>query len=254
MKTRLLGGIAAIVLAILGTVMLVNYVSGADARAAEGTESTSVVVVQKEIAAGTTVSSFGDAVQVKSIPKNLVVDGALADLKSVQDKVSAMKLLPGDQISDLRLSDAATYTGSNPIKVPDTMQQLSFSVSADRVVGGQIKPGDNAALFLSYNQGVEPGTPEIPASKLTLRKALVVSMQAVVQGASDTPAAGSAPAASAAPSTVGPASWVVTVALTPADAIKLVHAAEFGHIWVAKDVSGAVGNSPAPLFKGDVFK
>jgi pilus assembly protein CpaB len=253
-KTRLLGGIAAIVLAILGTVMLVNYVSGADARAAEGTETTSVVVVQKEIAAGTTVSSFGDAVLVKSIPKNLVADGALTDLKSVQDKVAAMKLLPGDQVSNLRLTDAAAYTGSNPIKVPDTMQQLSFSVTADRVVGGQLKPGDNAALFLSYNAGIEPGTSEIPASKLTLRKALVVSMQAAVQGASDTPAAGSTPAPSSAPSTVGPASWVVTVALAPADAIKLVHAAEFGHIWVAKDVSGTVGNSPAPLFKGDVFK
>src|SRR6185312_2460244 len=164
--------------------MLVSYVNGADARAAEGTETTKVVVVQKEIAAGTAVSNFGDAVETKTVPKNMVVEGALADLNSVHDKVAAMKLLPGDQVSGLRLSDAATYKGSNPIEVPETMQELSFSVSADRVVGGQLQPGDSAALFLSYNAGVEPGTPEVPATKMTLRKALVVSMQAAVQASS----------------------------------------------------------------------
>lgn len=254
MKARLLGGIAAIILAIIGTVMLVNYVGSADARAAEGTETTSVVVVQKEIAAGTVVSSFGDAVKVKAVPKNMVADGALTDLKSVQAKVAAMRLLPGDQVSGPRLSEAAVYKGSNPIEVPDTMQQLSFSVTADRAVGGQLSPGDDAALFLSYNAGVEPGTGEVPATKLTLRKAVVVSMQAAVQESSTPPGDGATPTKSAAPSTVGPASWVVTVALNPADAIKLVHAAEFGHIWVAKEVAGVVGDSPAPLFKGDVFK
>jgi len=234
--------------------MLVSYVNGADARAAEGTETTSVVVVQKEIAAGTAVSSFGDAVKLKTVPKNMVADGALTDLKAVQDKVASMTLLPGDQVSGLRLSDAAAYKGSSPIEIPETMQQLSFSVSADRVVGGQLHPGDNAALFLSYNAGVEPGTSEVPATKLTLRKALVVSMQAAVQGSSATTDTGSTPSPAAAPSTVGPATWVVTVALNPADAIKLVHAAEFGHIWVAKDAAGAAIDSPAPLFKGDVFK
>lgn len=258
MKARLLGGIAAIVLAILGTVMLVNYVNGADTRALAGTETTSVVVVQKEIASGTAVSSFGDAVAVKMVPKNMMAAGALSNLKSVQNKVAAMTLLPGDQLSDARLSDAATYKGSNPAKVPDTMQELSFSVTADRVVGGQLQPGDYAALYLSYNQGVTPGTGDIPATKATLRKVLVVSMQAATQGSSSAPASTSTPTSTppptTAPSTVGPASYVVTVALAPADAIKLVHAAEFGHVWVAKEVAGSVGTSPAPMFKGDVFK
>lgn len=254
MKARLLGGIAAVILAIFGTVMLVTYVAGADQRAMAGTRTTNVVIVQKEIASGTLVSKFGEAVQIKQIPTNMVATGALTDLKSVQDKVAAMKLLPGDQISNARLTDAVTYQGSNPVKVPDTMQQLSFSVTADRVVGGQLQPGDYAALYLSYNQGVEPGTSEVPATKNTLRKVLVVTMQAATQGSSSKPASASAPAPTSAPETVGPASYVITVALAPTDAIKLVHAAEFGHIWVAREVSGSVGNSPAPLFKGDVFK
>ncbi len=254
MKARLLGGIAAVILAIFGTVMLVSYVGGADSRAMAGTATADVVVVQKEIAAGTVVSSFGDAVKLKQVPANMVTDGALTDLKGVQEKVAAMKLLPGDQLSTARLMEAATYQGSSPVKVPDTMQQLSFSVTADRVVGGQLQPGDDAALYLSYNQGVEPGTADVPATKGTLRKVLVVSMQAVTQGPANAPVSPSTPAPTIAPNTVGATSYVVSVALQPADAIKLVHAAEFGHVWVAKEVSGAVGTSPAPLFKGDVFK
>ncbi|MCQ9163597.1 RcpC/CpaB family pilus assembly protein [Arthrobacter sp. STN4] len=253
MKARLLGGIAAIVLAILGTVMLVNYVNGADTRALAGTETTSVVVVQKAIASGTAVSSFGDAVAVKMVPKNMMAEGALSDLKSVQNKVAAMNLLPGDQISDARLTDAATYKGSNPANVPNTMQEISFSVTADRVVGGQLQPGDTAALYFSYDESTVVAKPG-PSTKAALRKVLVVGMQAAVQGSSSTPTSASTPAPTTAPSTVGPASYVVTVALAPADAIKLVHAAEFGHVWVAKEAAGTVGASPAPLFKGDVFK
>nr|WP_256127932.1 RcpC/CpaB family pilus assembly protein [Arthrobacter sp. SDTb3-6] len=165
-----------------------------------------------------------------------------------------MELLPGDQVSNARLTDPATYKGSNPAKIPDNLQELSFSVTADRVLGGQLKPGDYAALYLSYNDGTGTGAGNVPATKNSLRKVLVVSMQASGQGSSTSPAPTSTPAPSTAPATVGASSWVVTVALTPADAVKLVHAAEFGHVWVAKEVSGAVGTTPAPLFQGDVFK
>ena len=36
MKTRLLGGIVALVLAIVGTLLLVSYVQGSEARAQQG--------------------------------------------------------------------------------------------------------------------------------------------------------------------------------------------------------------------------
>ena len=257
MKARLLGGIAALLLAIIGTVMLVNYVGGADRRALEGTKSTDVVVVQKAIAAGTPVSAFGDAVKVKQIPANMMSSGAIASLQDVMSKVASTPMLPGDQVTDTRLASEQAYAGTGVVTVPDTMQQLSFTVTADRVVGGQLKPGETAALFLSYNQGVDPGSQSSPATELTLRKVLVVSMQASGQagsGSSSASTASSPPSPETAPQNITAADWVVTVALAPADAQKLVFAAEFGHIWVAREVSGPVGASPAPLFKGGVFK
>lgn len=58
MKARLLGGIAALVVAIIGTVMLVLYVQGADKRALANTETEEVYIVQKDIPAGTTAAKF----------------------------------------------------------------------------------------------------------------------------------------------------------------------------------------------------
>ena len=52
MKTRLLGGIAALLVAIIGTVLLVSYVQNADKRAMAGTETETIYVVQKAIPAG----------------------------------------------------------------------------------------------------------------------------------------------------------------------------------------------------------
>ena len=53
MKTRLLGGIAALVVAVIGTIILFNYVQGADKRALANTETVDVLVVKQDVAAGT---------------------------------------------------------------------------------------------------------------------------------------------------------------------------------------------------------
>ena len=46
MKTRIIGAILALVLAVVGAFVLVTYVRGADARAAEGAELADVYVVE----------------------------------------------------------------------------------------------------------------------------------------------------------------------------------------------------------------
>ena len=81
MKTRLLGGIVALVVAIAGTVMLIMYVQGADKRALANTETQEVYVVQKQISVGTPASSFGNAVlksrsqsrQLRAVPSAIWV-------------------------------------------------------------------------------------------------------------------------------------------------------------------------------------
>ncbi len=56
MKSRLLAGIAAVVLAIIGAILVVSYAQGADTRAVQGLDPVSVLVVKKAVPAGTSVA------------------------------------------------------------------------------------------------------------------------------------------------------------------------------------------------------
>ena len=59
MKSRLLAGVAALVLAILGALLVVSYAQGADTRAVQGLDPVTVLVVQKAVPAGTSVAGLG---------------------------------------------------------------------------------------------------------------------------------------------------------------------------------------------------
>ena len=92
MKTRLLGGIAALVVAIIGTVLLITYVQTADQRAMAGTETSEVFVVQKAIPAGTPVSELGDSVAKRPLPKSTLTEGTVNDLADLGHQNECSKL------------------------------------------------------------------------------------------------------------------------------------------------------------------
>ncbi|MGO4435540.1 hypothetical protein AB4Y88_20345 [Paenarthrobacter sp. RAF9] len=105
MKTRLLGGIAALLVAIIGTVLLVSYVQNADKRALAGTETESIYIVQKAIPAGTAADKIAAMVTKKEVPKLALADSSVTDLASLGTKVTAVT----PQFSD----GAATQTGTS---------------------------------------------------------------------------------------------------------------------------------------------
>jgi pilus assembly protein CpaB len=77
MKTRLLGGIVAVVLAIVGTLLLVTYVQAADARAQKDLQPVDVLVIQKQIPEGADLQQIKSAVKLTSLPAASVPNGAL---------------------------------------------------------------------------------------------------------------------------------------------------------------------------------
>ena len=68
MKSRLLTGIAAVVLAIIGAMLVISYAQGADQRAVRNLEPVSVIVVKKAIPAGTPVGAMGASVATEQLP------------------------------------------------------------------------------------------------------------------------------------------------------------------------------------------
>ncbi|MET1156365.1 MAG: hypothetical protein ABWX72_19435, partial [Arthrobacter sp.] len=103
MKTRLLGGIAALLVAIIGTVLLVSYVQNADKRALAGTETETIYVVQKAIPAGAAAEEIASSVIKKSVPKVALAENNVTDLATLGSKVAAVALVPGEQLLSTRM-------------------------------------------------------------------------------------------------------------------------------------------------------
>ena len=76
MKTRIIGAIVAIVLAAVGTFVLVNYVRTADVRAAEGAEFVRAYIVEEAVPAGTPGTEITEYIAVKEIPALSAVPGS----------------------------------------------------------------------------------------------------------------------------------------------------------------------------------
>jgi pilus assembly protein CpaB len=255
MKTRLMGGIAALLVAIIGTVLLVNYVQNADKRALADTETESVYVVEKTIAAGSGIDKTAGAVVRKEVPRVAVAAGAVTDLNQVGQKVAAVDLMPGEQLLTTRMVDADSLLGPVRVQVPAGMQEITLKLPIERVVGGTLTAGDTVGVFLSVEDtGAKSG-----GTQLTFHKVLVTASQfsngstATSQeaAAEEDPSKGTLN--SKKPSSSN-GTYLITLARNSADAERIVFATEFGSVYLSKEPANAVENTSGVVNTGRLFR
>ena len=258
MKARLLGGIAALVVAIIGTVLLVSYVQGADRRALANTETAEVYVVQKEIAAGTSAANFGDSVIKKTVPKSAVASDSVTTLTELGQKVSAVGLVPGEQLLATRMVEPAQLLGPGRAPVPSGLQEVTVKLSIDRIVGGSLRAGDTVGVILSYAENEKLNVPD--QSQLVFHKVLVTAVQnstgAVTQEqpATTTESAsdGALSSKSSAAQTNG--GYLITLARPSTDVEKIVHAIEFGKVYLSKESESSTTDNTGVMERIRVFQ
>lgn len=182
MKTRIIGAIVALVLAAVGAFVLVTYVRGADARAAEGAELTEVFIVQETIPEGTPGESIEEFVKVDTVPQRNLADGAVTDLADVIGLVTDADILPSEQLLEARFIDPLELAARGDVPVPAGMQLVSFTLPADRVVGGAVRAGDRIGLVGTVDPD-EPGDEDDvinPITSFAFHGVLVTKVQGVV--------------------------------------------------------------------------
>jgi pilus assembly protein CpaB len=258
LKARLLGGIAALVVAIIGTVLLVSYVQGADRRALANTETAEVYVVQKEIAAGTSAANFGDSVVKKTVPKTTVANDSVTTLTELGQKVSAVGLVPGEQLLATRMVDPAQLLGPGRAPVPSGLQEVTVKLPIDRVIGGSLKAGDTVGIIISYAENEKLNVPD--QTKLAFHQVLVTAVQnssgAVAQDQTstktETAADGSMTSTASAAQAAG--GYLVTLARSAVDVEKIVHAIEFGTLYLSKETEGSTQDNSGVMERIRVFQ
>jgi pilus assembly protein CpaB len=226
-RRRLLAALAALVLLVVGTAVLVAYVRGADARALAGARPVEVLVVDQLIPEGTPGDALADFVRTETVPAKAAVDGRVTELSALRGTVATVDLQPGEQLLAGRFERPEDLQVPGTVEVPAGLQEVSVLLEPQRTIGGRLAAGDTVGVYLS--QVLPDGRGQTSA---VLHRVLVTQ----VQGAPAVPTAegGAEEASASSPVT----SLMVTLALNSHDAETVVFGQEHGTLWLSLESEG----------------
>lgn len=256
MNRKIIGVVTALVLALVGTVALVAYVSTAEDRALEGEELVEVYVVTERIPAGTPGAEIDEFVAIEQVPVKVQAAGAVDNLPSIASRVAAVDLLPGEQLLDTRFVSPADVTDrAAGVVVPDDLIEITIQLEPARAIGGLVEPGQEVAVFASFEPfDLAPSVVTVDGEEVALPDAVAVEVEGKTPNSTDTilrrvlvTAVQEAPDRTFSADeeeevsrveTAPVADLLVTLAVSPADAERIIFTAEFGLVWLALDGDG----------------
>ena len=235
-KRKLIGLVASVMVAGLGTLVLLKYANSSKTtpQAAVTEPTVPVLKVQRLIVKGTPAEQIRDAVVVEQIPVSQKLSDAADSVDLLTGLVASTDLLPNEQVVKARFIPAAEQrkqeigSGAGLIGVWVTLDPI-------RALNGSIKVNDTVAVFGIFNgvgqNNPAPMTEDIgsPSTHLVLHKIPVLDVVGAVVEA--------APAADgqAAPTTPVAPSIQVKLGVDAASAERLVFLASFGQIYLGSE-------------------
>ena len=244
MARRLLAAFAALLLLVVGTVVLLAYVRGADARALAGVRTVTVLVADELIPQGTTAEQLADLVRTDTVPAKTAVDGRVTDLAALAGQVATVDLLPGEQLLARRFARPDDLQPPGTVEVPEGMQEVSVLLEPQRAVGGRLAAGDSVGVVVSLT--FEDG---IAATHTVLHRVLVTQVQGAPAPVESTDEQETASSGTPAPS----ASLMITLAVSAAQAEAVVFGIEHGTVWLSREPDGALTGGTDVITQGNIY-
>jgi pilus assembly protein CpaB len=174
MGRRTLLLIAALVVAVLGTVLVFLYANNAKNEAAAGQEQVQVLVAKTQIAVGTTgaTADANGAFETRNIAATDQIAGALGNSSPIQNLVALVPIYPGQQIIPQQWGASVQTSG---LSLPPGTVAMSITVSDPDRVAGFVGPGSNVALFT---------TGKLPTDTELQSRVLLPTVQVLAVGSS----------------------------------------------------------------------
>lgn len=240
MNRRVVAVAVAVLLALLGAVLLLRYVSAADERAMADLQPVSVLVATAPITEGTPASALGELVEMRELPATAVGPNSVTDLRELGTMVAATDLAAGEQLLAGRFASLQSLQQFGGIPAPEGFHQVTVPLNSSRVVGGTITPGDTVGVFATIGD----------QTHLLLHKILVLR----VQGGLSPSASEENDSTDPADAPVHEGGVMVTLALTAPDAEKVVFAGENGAIWLSLEDSATPEDGTRIVNPGNVYR
>jgi pilus assembly protein CpaB len=251
MDRKWIGVLISVVLAAAGTWVLVQYVNGADERAREGVETVDVLVVSDTIPSGSTIQEVRSRVETQSVPASAQAIGSLDSLSGLEGKITAVDLVPGEQVIASRFTTPEVAAAASAFDIPDELLAVTISLEPARALGGELSPGDLVAVLASFEpfdiSGVIPSEDdpdaadgndvvEVPdglqtpnSTGLIVHKAIVTNVQVEEIPTEERTQNAEAQGVEATPT----GNLLVTIAAEAPYIEKIIFTAEWGNVWLA---------------------
>lgn len=224
-RKRFVAALLALVLAAGGAGSMWWYAQGADVRAMDGLDPVDVFVSVGDIPAGTMLGTAVAAqlLQIQQVPKRLAPAGASVEVDATNSTHVAL--------NDIRAGELVLLTRFAPpeqlsagLSIPNGHVAVSVSLADPQRVGTFVHVGSQVAIFLTYTtkSGDATNAPDQTgdgrATRLLLNKVLVLGVGA---------ATGQTATSDQLPSAL------LTVAVSQADAERLIQAQAIGTLYLA---------------------
>jgi len=233
MGRRVLALFAAVVLAIVGAALVFAYASGADERALEGQQPQTVFVSEQVVPSGTTLKDAerGGLIKRTQVAAKAKPADALTEVNGDNSSLIALsELAPGQVV--LVQAFGTERLGQKAIDVPAGKVAISVSLEDPNRLGAFVTAGSTITLYDTYDVrklGTDEATKQYNELNVKGTSVLLTKVQVIgigtesLSGASVSKVSDEEEEAQAAPTTPVQ-SYLVTVAVTPAESLKLVHA------------------------------
>ena len=246
MARRSLAVLFAVTLAVIGAVLVLVYARSADARALQGQQVVDVYVATKDIPAGTSAKSAVDRgwLRKESFAQKGVPAGTLTEVAGpITQMVATTDIAAGEIVLSKRFGDQ--QLGKAAVTVPEGSVAVTVELTDPARIGPFLRPGSKIAIYDTFNvkgnkpANAVPAGDKLSSSKEDLHVTRVLLPSVEVLGVGDDTLSGSAAPKNEQNGGQGVPSALVTVAVSPDDAQRLVHATQTGTLYAVLLGAGA---------------
>ncbi len=242
MTRRIIAALAALLIALAGSMAVMGYAKAADRRALAGQEAVRAFVAEQEVPAGTTAGkAVEDGLIVQTlIARKAVPQGVLTAVDGGYDQLVATSAIqPGELV--LRTRFAARGTTQGALLIPPGLLAVSVALDDPSHVGPFVRVGAKIAVFDTFNVQEADKAHRTPAgdhlqdrheysraTRLLLPQVEVLAVGATTTAQDGNQDADPSAGGLSAPGATQSARTLFTLAVTQQQAERLVHAARTG--------------------------
>lgn len=151
MGRRVVVALIAIVIAAVGTFFIWQWVSNFEEGVEAQFETVDVYVAVAPISQNTPAEDLDQLIELRGVVRESVVPGAVTDLGTIAGQVTTIDIFAGEQLTQQRFGDPSEiFEEFQREEAPPGTLEVTFSLPEERLLGGQIRPGDSVAFIGSF--------------------------------------------------------------------------------------------------------